>query len=312
MLSIVAVVLPIFALLASGWILRRWTIVSAQACGDLNKFVVYLALPALLFSVVAHAQLGDLWMPDFLLGFGLSAIAVFVATFVLRLAALRDAAAATIDGLTAGYSNTGFVGFPLALAVFGEQAMVPTLIATLVTACAMFSLAIFVVETAGRGSAGSPSRVALRVLGSLARSPLVVAPTLGLAFPLTGFMVPPLIDTYTRLLGMAASPCALVCLGYFLAERRPAIGTGWGVVASLTGMKLVLQPMIALATCTLLDLPPLVTQVAVLMAALPTGTGPFMLSELYGTQAEVTSKAIFFSTALSVVTLSFCLMVLPR
>ncbi|MCA8882071.1 MAG: AEC family transporter [Rhodobacteraceae bacterium] len=312
MLSSFTVVLPIFMLMSSGWVVRRRGIVSERACGELNKLVVHLALPALLFSVVAHASLGELWMPDFLLGFGLSAAAIFAVTFALRLTIIGSVPIATIDALTAGYSNTGFIGFPLALAVFGQQAMVPTLIATLVTVCVMFAVAIFMVELASQSSAGTPIRVILRVLGSLARNPLLLGPALGLAFPLSGLAVPQVIDTYTKLLGSAAPPCALVCLGYFLAEKRPAEVTEWGLVAALTGLKLVLQPAIALATCALLGLPPFLTQVAVLMAALPTGTGPFMLSELYGTQAETTAKAILLSTTISIVTLSFCLLLVAN
>ena len=56
MLSTLTVVLPIFALIFAGWLVRRIDVVGPHATTELNLFVVYLALPALLFDIVAHAR----------------------------------------------------------------------------------------------------------------------------------------------------------------------------------------------------------------------------------------------------------------
>jgi malonate transporter len=71
------------------------------------------------------------------------------------------------------------------------------------------------------------------------------------------------------------------------------------------GAKLVLQPVVAWLLATrVFGLPPLLTHAAVLLSALPTGTGPFMLAEFYRREASVTCNAILVSTVVSIVTVS--------
>ncbi|TXN56392.1 AEC family transporter, partial [Methylobacterium sp. WL18] len=75
--------------------------------------------------------------------------------------------------------------------------------------------------------------------------------------------------------------------------------------ALLVGLKLAGQPLLAYGLGRFLfDLPPLLLHVAVLMAALPTGTGPFMLAEFYRREADLTARVVLVSTILSIVTVS--------
>src|SRR4051794_24397194 len=138
MSSALSVVLPIFALILVGCLARRLCVLGAHATTDLNRFVVYLALPALLFEIVATARWSDVWQPAFAAVFGLGVAAIFIPTLVLRLRRPRHLAAAAIDGLTASYANTGFMGFPLVMVALGREAMAPTLVATILTACVLF------------------------------------------------------------------------------------------------------------------------------------------------------------------------------
>ncbi len=61
MLSTLLIVLPIFALVFAGWLTRRIGVLGPNATTELNRFVVYLALPALLFDITSHAHWSDLW-----------------------------------------------------------------------------------------------------------------------------------------------------------------------------------------------------------------------------------------------------------
>jgi predicted permease len=303
MLATLTVVLPIFALILAGWIARRIGVLGAHATSELNRFVVYLALPALLFDVIAHASWADLWLPGFIAAFGLSSLGVFALTAALRLRLGRALPDAAIDGLNAGYANTGFVGFPLAVVALGPRALAPTTIATIITACALFAIAIVLIEL-GLHTGLSRTRLAGKVGGSLLRNPLLVAPVLGALFPLSGLAVPPAIGTFLKLLGGAASPCALVTLGLFLAERRYVRDSQPRAVALFVALKLLVQPAAAWLLAHLFALPASLAHIAVLLAALPTGTGPFMLAEFYRREAAVTSRVILVSTVLSVLTVA--------
>lgn len=305
MFSTLTVVLPIFALIFAGWLVRRIDVLGPQATTELNRFVVYLALPALLFDIVAHARWSELWQPGFIAVFGSSCLIVFALTLLIRLRGTRHLADAAIDGLNAGYANTGFIGFPLALVALGNEALAPTLVASIITVCVLFAAAIILIEIGLQtGQRGTP--LVMKVARALLRNPLLVAPALGVLVPLAGLSVPASVETFLKLLGGAASPCALVALGLFLAQKRPATSASLaGSTALLVAFKLLLQPALAWALATFVfRLPPLLSHSAVLLAALPTGTGPFMLAEFYRREADVTSGVILVSTILSLVSVS--------
>ncbi|TPN76160.1 AEC family transporter [Mesorhizobium sp. CU2] len=304
MLSTLTVVLPIFALIFAGWLARRIGVLGAHATTELNRFVVYLALPALLFGIVAKARLSDIWQPAFIAVFGLGIAVVFALTLAIRLSGSRHLADAAIDGLNASYANAGFIGFPLALVALGGDAMAPTLVATLLTVCVQFAIAIVLIEIGLQAEARRRSLV-IKVGASLLRNPLVVAPALGAVFPLCGLTVPAAADTFLKLLGGAASPCALVALGLFLASEGQNSAKDTGAAALLVSLKLILQPAVTWVLATsVFGLTPLLTHTAVLLAALPTGTGPFMLAEFYRREAAITSNVVLASTVVSIATIS--------
>lgn len=304
MLSTLLVVLPVFALILAGWLARQVEVLGPQATTELSRFVVYLALPALLFDIVAHARWADLWRPGFVGAFGLGAMLTFALAVAVRRPRTRSFGEAVIDGLNAGYANTGFLGFPLVLAALGREAMGPTLLATILTVCILFALAIILIETSLKAET-QPIRLAVEVGRSLLRNPLLVAPALGTLVPALGLGLPGPVEGFLKLLGGAASPCALVALGLFLSENRAAGMSAPGSTAVLVGFKLILQPVVTWALAVaVFDLTPMLTQTAVLLAALPTGTGPFMLAELYRRDASVTSGVVLISTIVSVLTIS--------
>jgi predicted permease len=121
--------------------------------------------------------------------------------------------------------------------------------------------------------------------------------------PLAGLEIPAPAEHFLKLIGDAASPCALVALGTFLAAKRGRAKEHVGSVALLVGFKLFLQPAVTWIMATaVFSLSPALTHTTVLLAALPTGTGPFMLAEFYRREASMTSHVILASTVVSLVT----------
>lgn len=323
MLTTFLTVLPIFALVFAGWGARRLALLGPGGASEVNKLVVWLALPALLFDIMASADPAEIWKPEFILAFGAGCFAVFGGTLALRLAQGRGLADGSLDALNASYANTGYMGFPLALAVVGESGMGPTLIATILTVSVLFALAVALIECALQPEA-RPMRIALRLAGALARNPMLAAPALGAAVMALGLEQPAPLARFLDLLGAAASPCALVGLGLFLAGRSGAAADAVGAaqtaareaaqeagrrlrrdVGLLSALKLIVHPAATWAIASpLLGLPAAQVQMAVLLAALPTGTGPFMLAEFYGREAALTGRVVLVTTALSVLSVS--------
>jgi hypothetical protein len=298
-------VLPIFGLILAGWVVRRMGVFGERSMSELNRFVVYLALPALLFDVVVKARPEEIWQPGYFFASFLGCGAVFLAAVALSLWRRRPLADAAIAGLNVGYANTGFMGFPVALAALGPSAQAPALLAVLATVSGIFAVALVLVEIGQQQAGTGKGALALGVIRSLAKNPLIVAPALGGVLLALGVRLPEPADRMASMLGAAASPCALICLGLFLAGKRERRASDRFATVVLSAGKLIAHPAITwvLAAHVFRLTPPLV-HAAVLMSALPTGTGPFMVAEFYKREAGVTAQVVLVTTVLSVATLT--------
>lgn len=141
-----SIVLPVFALIVAGWGARRFDLLGPTGAYELNRFVVYLGMPALLFQVVAKASWHDLHQPGFTAAFGLGCALIFAATVAARRWQGVPLADASLEGLNAGYANVGFIGFPLCMAAFGPASMTSVTITAILTVCVLFGIAVAIVE----------------------------------------------------------------------------------------------------------------------------------------------------------------------
>ncbi|KPA95112.1 MULTISPECIES: AEC family transporter [Pseudomonas] len=304
MSSVLSVLLPIFALILVGFICRRTHRLGPNAASEINRMVVWLCLPALLFKATATATWEQIWHPGFVLAFTLSTLAIFALTLLLRWRKAGHFADASIDALSASYANTGYIGIPLCVMVLGQNGLEPALIASLLVVCVLFGLALVCIEI-GLQAERQVHRIVFKVLLALAKNPLVVSPLLGALWAWGGAPLPAPAEKFLSLLGAATIPCALISLGLFLAHKQQGPRQG---VTLLVLLKLVAHPLLTgFLAFRVFHLPPLWAHSALLLSALPTGTGPFMLAEYYKREASLVSSTILVSTLGSLVTLSICL-----
>ncbi|WP_278361920.1 AEC family transporter [Stutzerimonas kunmingensis] len=309
MSSVVNVVLPVFALILLGYLCRRSGRMGPTGASELNRFVVWLGLPALLFSVVATSTWEQLWQPGFIAAFVIGCLGVFAFTLAYRMLQKQPLVDASLDALGASYANTGYVGIPLCMLVLGDEALQPAMVASIVVVCVLFAIALACVET-GLHAGQGVLRTLGKVSSALVRNPLVIAPLLGALWAASGLQLPVPLATLLKLLGAAAAPCALVSLGLFLAQPQPAARVQG--VWPLVGLKLVVQPLITwYLAFQVFELPTLWAYSALLLSALPTGTGPYMLAEFYGREGSRVSRVVLLSTLGSLITLSLILVLLP-
>lgn len=309
MQAVLNAALPVFGLILVGWLAGHSGKFEKSATDTLNRFAFYFALPALIFIAMARVAPEQLRQLGFLATFGCGVAATWIVGYLISRARGQEKADALIDGCNAGYSNVGFMGVPLCLLVFGPDGIAPAAMSVLITACVQFLLAIVLVELAVKGGSNLGKAVQ-QVLSSLVCNPLFIAPLAGIAFSMTGLGVPKPLEQFAQLLGNAAAPTALFCIGLFLSETEIKDG-GRTSVAIITALKLLLQPAIAaLLVLYVFDMPKMWAQAAVLLSALPIGSGIFTIAKTYGRDAGVTSGAILASHVVSVLTLSLLLAVM--
>jgi len=299
--AVLNAVIPIFALILIGYLAAKKKILSHEATHHLNLYVVWLALPALLFQAMATTPWQELYQPGFIAASMGSMLLVFL-VYLLWQKKTTPLADRSVNSLSAAYSNTGYMGLPLCTLVFGPEGLIPAIISMILTACVLFAMAIVFIEF-GVQSSPKFSETLRKTALSLAKNPLIAAPVLGGLMAASPVSMPAPLLEFTRLLGASASPCALVTIGLFLAQT-PNKDLQTGTVTVLTLKLLLLPAFTALLVFYVFDMPPVYRQAAILLAALPTGTGPFMLATLYKRNSQLVSQSIFLSTVISVLTIS--------
>ena len=303
MLYVFNVVLPVFLLILIGYVGGRAGKLGINASVELNRFVVWLALPARLFNFAANSGWQTLWQPGFITAFFLSCLIIFVLVLLVSWLCHRDLAAASFNGLSASYSNTGYMGIPLCALALGQDGLAPAIISTFIV-FVMFALATVLIEI-GILSHKKPHEIGLSVIKSLCTNPLLVAPVAGLLWASSDLTLYDPIAQVIAFLAAASTPCALVAIGLFLMQKSTAApAQAWGISLA----KLILQPLIAWVIAgPILELPALWVSAIVILSALPTGTGPFMLAQYYKADGSVISRVVLITTVSSLLTLSLFL-----
>lgn len=300
--AVIDAAFPVFALILTGWICTKRDLLGPSSREGLNSFVIYLALPAQLFAVMSTANLADLAQPGFFWSF---ALGMFGTALVYALIS-RDKHVAPIDKLinsmSSAYGNAGFMGIPLCLMVFGKAGLGPSIITAVFTVSLLFAVTITLIEIQ-RLESTKIGPALQKVISAMLRNPLLIAPVLGVFWSFMQWPMPEPATRYIGLLGDASTPCALIAIGLFLGQ--PAPQRAGPEVIRIVILKLLFQPALtAVFVLYVFDVPKLWAMVAILAAALPVGTGPFMMSQLYQRDASASARAILVSTVLSVVTIS--------
>ena len=304
---VVSAVLPVFGLVACGYLAGRFAIVTQASSVALNQFVYAFALPAMLFVAVYRGSLDEILSGSFLLAVILATLATAIAGFVLSHYSGARPAESTLRALNASFANTGYLGIPLVTVAYGERAALPAALATVATNIVSFALAIVCLELFVNPRRGGVRRA----LSGVARSPLIWPIALAIAFVAFEIRIPVPVERFATLLAAAAGPCALFAIGLFVSQLsiRAGIAASW----PSTMLKLVLHPaLMAMAAFYLLPIDPFWAKIGVVCASLPLGATAFVLAQRYRLLEAETSTGAVLSTAVSVLTVSLIMAALAK
>ena len=309
MQSILNTALPFFALIFCGYGAGRLDLLTSTAAAGVNTFVFYFALPAFLFSLMSSSPIAEVLNVPFIGAYVLASLAVFgLAVAGGRLLFDVGRGEAAIQGLAAVLPNTGYMGIPLAIAVFGREAAVPLVVGLTLDGILLIPLGILLIESE-KGQGESPLRTFLATFPDLIRNPLIVSIFAGLAASAVGLTPPTPVTNFLDLLGAAAGPCALFALGATLAGR--SVAGGAAEIGYMTALKLFVHPAALLLTAAVIfDVSPLWTSAALLGASLPIAANVFVVARQYDVYVTRASGAVLISTAVSLATVSTLLLVL--
>jgi predicted permease len=302
MIDVLNLALPYFGLIFLGYACGRLQDIPDRGLAWMDFFILYMALPALFYRILAKTPFEQLNNVPFIVTATLATFLVLALSFVTALAIRRDLAESTIAALGGAYGNIGYMGPGLALATLGAQAAAPVALIFCFETLLFFSLVPFLMALA-RPGAPSLSAAAADVFRKIALHPLVIATALGVLSAAVSFEPPIALDRLMQFLQSAAAPCALFTLGVTVA-LRPFQRVPWDVPV-LVLIKLAVHPALALLLLTAFGpFDPKWVATAVLMAALPPALNVFVLARQYNAWVEAASGSVLLGTLLSVVTLT--------
>jgi len=303
MIAILNVTAPFFALVLCGYLAARYRMLPENAVPALNTFVLYFALPCMLFRFASGTPFHDIVnVPVFLayMATGLTALGLFAGA--MRFVAGESVREAAFAALAVSWSNWGYMGIPLIPALLGQAALAPLIAAGMADLLVVISAAL-ALASLGNPSGGGVCAALTGALILVARNPLAWAVIAGGTFSAFALRLPTPVDQFARLLGEAAGPVALFTIGVSL-YRPGAPAWGSGVLLIAAG-KLVLHPLLAgVVAIFALRLTQLEVHTLILAAALPVGGTVFLFAERQGANAERIAAAILVSTALAFATFS--------
>ncbi|MER8825563.1 AEC family transporter [Mesorhizobium sp. M0938] len=303
MSDVIGLVLPFFGLIFIGFLVARITGQPLEALGWMNTFIVYVALPALFFQLLAKTPFERLTEWSFIFGSVFSTYTVFSLMFAWSALTSRgEIAQSTIKALAAAYGNIGYMGPGLALLAFGEEVAVPVALIFCFENILHFAVAPMMMALAGDDKT-SPSRLILGVLRKIVLHPFIIATALGVGAAYIGFRPPVPAERFLEYLSRAAAPCALFAMGVTLALRPPnRIPHELALIAAL---KLILHPLLCYVVLSWIgNFSETWIFSAVLLAALPTATNVFVIAQQYGVWVQRASASVLITTCLSVVTVT--------
>ncbi|HEY2257046.1 MAG TPA: AEC family transporter [Variovorax sp.] len=322
MLQIFLVTVPFFALIAAGYAAARGAILPLAAIPGLNAFVLYFALPCMLFRFGAGTPIGQLLDGTVALVWGLSALVVVGATVAVSRNERIGWNDAAFGALVAAFPNTGFMGVPLLIAILGASAASPTMISIAIDMILTSSLCIALSRLDGADEHGAAKAVR-QALRGIVQNPMPWSILLGGLASASALVLPGPVDRTVAMLAEAASPVALFTIGAVLArsallarEHRASARVAEAMGSSAktpahqarlrdswppAAIKLIAHPLLvyglaraAMALGLPLGRPALVA--IVLVAALPSASNVAMLAERFGADNGRIARIILWTT----------------
>ena len=300
--KVLAIVLPVFALIALGYAAGRFKWVSEATPKGLADFTFNLAVPAMLFRTMAVASLPavtpwKLWASYF----GAALLIWVLATLNARLVLRRPAADGAPIAMASAFGNVVMLGIPLSLAALGPDAAGPIAVIVSLHTPVLWFLASLHMSVASAGRSADRTAMLTALFADLARNPIIVSIAAGTLWRSTGLGIDPIAAKILVMLAQASVPAALVALGLSLLKFE--IKGQTPTLASILALKLVAMPLAAWLIAThLLALPPVTAGVVVIFAAMPTGANAFLFADKHQRAVYSASGAVALGTMMSVAT----------
>ncbi|UTV99072.1 AEC family transporter [Marinomonas rhizomae] len=241
--AVINITAPIFFLIFVGFICVRYSFLPQAAIPGLSRFVLYLALPALIFMKLSSMELKEVLHFDYLTVYAASGLATFFITVLLSWRLLQSGLVeAGVRGVGATMSNSAFIGFPILLQFFDDSLTQAFVMSLMVENIILLPVCLIFIETMQGKNESNGKNLFMVVLKRISTNPLLIALGAGLVFSVFGLSLPSFVGKGFDLLVSAASSVALIVIGGSLVGV--SIKGQWTPILLVAIGKLILFPVI--------------------------------------------------------------------
>lgn len=305
-LDILNIVLPVFSVIALGWLLRRWGLIDGPFLLQTNRLVYYVCLPLLLFYKIGTADFGANFNGRLVFGSILAVTITFFVSYLYTVARHYPAAARGVFSQGAFRGNIAYVGLAIALNAYGETGLTRAgiLMGFLVPFLNFFAIIALLWPHRGDGA----ERGAAFWVKQFALNPLILASFLGIVWSFFDLPIPLMFERSLQIATGMALPLALLAIGggFTLDKLRGDL-----VKAGLaTGAKLVWMPLLAALLLMGMGVEGMDLGIGVLIAGTPAATANYIMAQQLKGDAELAGAIVMLSTLLSAATYTIALFIL--
>lgn len=295
-LHILTQMLMIFGIVLVGLFAAKKNLWSGDLDRKLSVFIMNISMPALILASVMGKDLA--FENSELISLAIVAVVNYVvligAAYLIPHFFKVNKARKGISRFMLAFGNVSFIGYPVCDAVFGPKAVFCASVLNIPFNLLVFTIGVSFINGGKAKSAFSPK---------LILSPCVVASLIAVVIAVARLQMPTPIGQWFHLLGDLTTPCALLIIGSSLSHIPVRDMLGNRFVYSMTLMRLLVLPLLVGVVLALLGVDAFVSDVAVVLSAMPVATNGIMLCLQYGKDERVMTQGLFFTTLLSVVSI---------
>ena len=294
-------ILSIILMIGIGYVLKRIDFLSEKDINPLNKIVMNILLPCMIFSALYSSDLS--LIPKL----GILPFVILISSFVTGLVSFLILKKLGYDDkklwsvlVTVMIANTAFMGYPVNLGIFGHEGFLRAIFCDIATMCIFLILSFVLVI-----KFGGTVKKAIR---KIALFPPLWAIVFGLGLNILNVPIGPVLNNTVNYLGNGAIPLIMISLG--LSIDLAGLSRSKSMVAFTSIMQLLFFPAIAFIVVLFLGLSDLQYTVAIVEAAMPSGMLSLVLAITYNLDYQLTSDCILINTVISLITLPVIIMIL--
>jgi malate permease and related proteins len=294
--QLLLLILPVFALIAVGVVVRRVHWIEGPAETSLVRMVVNLCYPCLIFESVAfNAALrepGNLLMPP-LVGFVLTALSIGLCFYAARVLGLTVGHGLRTFALAAGVCNYGYLPLPIMAAIWGVDSQGVLFVHNVGVEAAMWTVGMLVMNG-----------LSLREGWKKLLTPIFLTLVAAVICNLAGIAprVPRLVNDVVHALAVCAIPLGLITVGVSLANYlgEPRALFESKVTIASCALRLGVLSLVILAVARWLPCSLELKRVLIVQAAMPAAVFPIVLARHYGGQPLTAVQIVLGTTVLGI------------